>query len=378
MAALNKIAFVLDGFAVPSPAQQLLNRFHSGYPRDGAFHRLENCRISVLVTGGLESAGFARREKDPGLRVSRDLRETLEGADGVVIAGINPGATGIVIAGRSSGAEANDERLKEILQNVPQGARCFVHGAIGTTMEGARQLEKLASLRRVTLLAGTPLGVTWRLPPVEIPKSARLRKALIVVQGKAPVAEFDGLEGLMPVIERRRGGEKGIRSVRFLEGDALWLAGDKGQWSWPLLASALSRSDSPQGDPVRDGRTQDLAGLGLVPKLAREPRGWVMEHRDGLRSVILVLDGVIADYNFAVHASDGGIISAQIYRPPAPAEHQFTRLAEVIEDFFRSGKRPWPVERSILIAGLLEVFRNPASRSGQLIQTPGLGLTYSA
>ena len=366
MTALDKIAFVLDGAAFSSLDHPLLNRFRFGYPRDGEFHRLENCLISALVAGRLESAETTRREKDPEARQSRDLRETLEGARGVFIAGSN------------SGAEVNDERLKEVLLNMPQGARCFVHGAIGTTMESARQLEKLASSRRVTLLAGTPLGVTWRLPPVEIPKRARLKDALIVVQGKAPAAEFDGLEGLMPLIERRRGGEKGIRSVRFLEGDALWRAGEAGQWSWPLLASALSRSDSPQGDSVRDGRTQDLAGLGLVQKLAREPRGWVMEHRDGLRSAILVLDGVIADYNFAVLTSDGGIISAQVYRPPAPADHQFTRLAEVIEDFFRSGMRPWPVERSILIAGLLEVFRNPASRSGQLIPTPGLGLTYSA
>ena len=142
-------------------------------------------------------------------------------------------------------------------------------------------------------------------------------------------------------------------------------------------ASALSRSHSPQGDPVVDGRTQDLVGLGLVPKLARHPRGWRLEHRDGLHSTILVLDGVVADFNFAVRARDGSIVSAQLYRAPAPAEQHFSRLTAVLEDFFRTGKAPWPVERNLLIAGLLEAFSRPASRSGKVVPTPWLEIAIN-
>jgi hypothetical protein len=164
---------------------------------------------------------------------------------------------------------------------------------------------------------------------------------------------LQALDGLLPVIERRRGGEPGIRSVQFLEGRNLWRAGEKGLWSWPLLAAALSRSHSPQGDAVLDGRTQDLVGLGLVPKLAHNPRGWLLEHRDGLRTAILILDGVVADFNFAVRAQHGDIVSAPLFRAPPPAEHHFSRLAAVMEDFFRGSEPPWPVERSLLVSGLL-------------------------
>jgi hypothetical protein len=189
-------------------------------------------------------------------------------------------------------------------------------------------------------------------------------------------AELHALEGLLPVIERRHGGASGVRSIRFLEGKELWKVGDRGIWSWPLLAAALSRSHSPQGDPVLDGRTQDLAGLGLVPKLARNPRGWLLEHRDGLRSAILVLDGVVADFNFAVKSRDGSIVSAQLFRAPAPAEQHFSRLAAVLEAFFRTGKAPWLIERNLLIAGLLEAFGRPSSRSGKIVPTPGLEIAY--
>ena len=365
MKPLRRIAFVLEDFAVSSPAQQLLDRFLIGYPRDGAFHRLENCRVSVRMVDGSENAEIKRREKEFKLRVGRSLGQAIAGANGVIV------------ALRGSGAHANDELLREVLRSVPSGAPCFLHGALGTSLDAAQQTAKLASSRRVALAAGTPLGVTWKLPLAEIPMGMPLNEALVVVQGSAPAAEFEALEGLLPLIERRQGGETGIRQVQFFQGNELWRAGGEDQWSWPLLASALSRSDTPQGDPVKDGRTQDLVGLGLVPKLAREPRGWVIEHRDGLRSTILVLDGVVADYNFAVRTSDGRIVSAQIYRPPAPTAHHFTRLAEVIEDFFRTHKQPWPLERSLLLSGLLQMIRNPTAQNGRPIETPTLKISYS-
>jgi len=143
-----------------------------------------------------------------------------------------------------------------------------------------------------------------------------------------------------------------------------------------LLAAAISRSHTPLGDPVLDGRTQ-LVGLGLVPKLARNPRGWLLEHRDGLRTAILVLDGVVADFNFAVRAKSGDVLSAQLFRAPPPAEHHFSRLASVMEDFFRAGRPSWPIERGLLIAGLLETFAKPSSLSGQRVETPELDIAYS-
>ncbi|HKS38164.1 MAG TPA: hypothetical protein VJW76_13285, partial [Verrucomicrobiae bacterium] len=182
-------------------------------------------------------------------------------------------------------------------------------------------------------------------------------EALIVVQGPFPEAEHEALEGLLPVIERRRGGENGVQSVRLVEGDDVWRTGREGSWSSSLLAAAVSRSNTVQGDPVKDGRTQNIVGQGLIQSLAKNPRGWLLEHHDRLRTTILVLDGAVADFNFAVRLADGSAVSAQLYRPPEPAQEQFSRLTAVIEDFFRTGKAPWGIERGLLVSGLLDEFR---------------------
>jgi hypothetical protein len=183
---------------------------------------------------------------------------------------------------------------------------------------------------------------------------------LIVVQGQPWEAELNGLEGILPVIAKREGGESGVRRLRSWKNEEVWAAARDGYWSWPLLVSALSRSHSPQGDPVRDGRTQDLAGLRLVRGLAKQPRGWTLEHEDGLRTTILVLNGVVADYNFAIKLSDRSVHSAQIYHPPNPAGEAYSLLASTLENFFRTGRVPWPAERSLLETAALETMRkNP-------------------
>jgi hypothetical protein len=378
MRTLRKIAFLLEEFSKPSPAQQLVDRFLAGYVIDGEFRRSPFESASGYVMLSSNPPDLEQRIKDFKLVVAPRAEQAVEGADAVVIASRKPGAL------------ANERFVQIALERAPEGGACFVHGALANSLGRAQELVGLARSRKIALLAGTPLCVTWRLPEVELPPATPLSEALIVVQANpspsqtsppAPPsslrgAELHALEGLLPVIERRRGGESGVRSIRFLEGRDLWKAGDKGNWSWQLLAAALSRSHSPQGDPVLDGRTQDLVGLGLVPKLARNPRGWLLEHRDGLRSTILVLDGVVADFNFAVRVQNGSIVSAQLFRTPSPAEQHFSRLTAVMEDFFRTGKLPWPTERNLLVAGLLERFGQPSNRTGRVVPASGLEIAY--
>lgn len=377
MRTLNKLAFLLEDFSSGSPAQHLVDRFLMGYARDGEFHKPGQREVSAYVMMTNEG-GFDKRAEDFGLRVASTAEQAVDGADAVVVVSRKPGVM------------ANDRLLRIALDRAPEGAACFVHGALSSNLALGREAVSVARSRKISLLAGSALNVAHRLPAVEVPAGTALSEALIVVQinqvmgpgqsgagsGTLGGAEMNALEGLLPIIERRAGGESGIRSIRWMEGDDIWKAGDKGLWSRPLLAAALSRSNSPQGDPVLDGRTQDIFGLGLVRKLARQPVAWQLTHHDGLKTTILVLDGVVNDFNFAVRSSNGRTFSAQLFRAPPPVEQHYSLLMATIEDFLRGGASPWRVERNLLIAGLLENFRRPLARSGRVVETPDLALAY--
>ncbi|HTD87832.1 MAG TPA: hypothetical protein VK850_14745 [Candidatus Binatia bacterium] len=294
-----KLLFIADEFKLRRPVQQLLDRFLMGYPFDGSFHR-PDCEI-VLVTPQ-SNTDVERRIKDFGLRQQSEL----------------PNGDGALIFGPSQSSSA---------------PRRFVYGVSAKD------------------LAGTAIRGAWLLPNIFVSENTRLAKALAIVQGEFPSAEMEALDVLMPLIWRK---DAAIRSVVTLGATEFWPA--LLREFWPLVKSALSRSDSPQGDAVRDGRTQDLVGLGLLENLVKSPRGWLVEHEDGIRYVIAVMDGAVADYNVALQTRAGGILSAQIHRGPPPGEHHYDPLAAMLERYFRTGEPPWPPEQSVLSAELMRRF----------------------
>src|SRR5215475_7231703 len=147
MGTLRTIAFLLDEFTTPSPAQQLLDRFLIGYPRDGVLHKLEGARVSAYLAVTSEP-NFGERQKEFDLVISPTVEEAVAGADA------------IVIVSRRPGAQANEAFLRLALEHAPEGSSCFVHGALANSLAGARAFTAKATGRRIALLAGTPLCVT--------------------------------------------------------------------------------------------------------------------------------------------------------------------------------------------------------------------------
>jgi hypothetical protein len=346
---LNKIAFVVEDLRHDTPGQQLLDRFLIGYPREGEFHR-PSSKVHLWTPENAPSEEVSRRAADFGVEREQTIEAAIAAADGVVI------------VPRHVSAET---LISSAIAAAPSESTIFVYGAMADSAQSARRIASDAAAQKILLASGTSTATTWRLPEVDLPQEAKISDALIVVQGEFPLAELHGLNGLLPLLERRAGGEAGVRTVRLLEGAQVWKFLDERRIVRGLLAAALSRSDSPQGLTIRDGRTQNLMAPGLLATLAKGPRAWLIDHADGVHSTLMVLDGAVADYNFAVRAADGQIFSAQVYRPPAPQRHEFSRLAEVIETFFRTWQVPWPVSRGMLTCELLDKFnglRNGANR----------------
>ena len=81
---------------------------------------------------------------------------------------------------------------------------------------------------------------------VDRPRDAVVDEALVAAHGPVEVAGFDALEALQCLVERRRGGETGVRAVTCLSGPEVWRAGDEGRWSWALLDAALERTSAAE------------------------------------------------------------------------------------------------------------------------------------
>lgn len=244
--------------------------------------------------------------------------------------------------------------------------------------EKAKWMVDAAKRLKFPLLAGSSLPVTWRLPDIELPYNCEIEDALMVGVGGSDPMDYHALEAMQCMIERRKGGETGVRSVQMIEGDAVWKAGEEGRWSKDLLRSALSRSDTLEGYTVEDGRTQDLVGNAQLPKLVKNPSAYFIEHNDGLKTTLLMLNGALRDFNFAAQVRGIGLQSCQFLLTPVPNVTYSACLVSKIEEMFATGRAPYPAERTLIVSGMLESCLTSRVQGGQHLETPHLAVRYKA
>ena len=268
------------------------------------------------------------------------------------------------------------QQCTEVFEEENHPLPYFNHKQLSFSFPEAQNMVKTAERLNFPLLAGSSMPVTWRLPGVDIPLGAPLQEAVMVGVGRFDGMDFDALDAMQCMLERRKGGETGVKAVQLLEGDDVWAARKAGRWSEDLMSSALSRSDTPLGLTVLDGRTQDLAAPGVLKQLVPDPAAYCVEYNDGTRATLLMLNGAIRDFNISSRVAGHGLVSTQFFMPPAPNQTYSACLAAKIEQMYRSGNAPYPVQRTLLTTGLLEACLSSRHRLNQRLETPQLAISY--
>lgn len=383
-AAPKRVAIVTTVWTYLSHAQHMGDRFLVGYPRHGGWHQPPLKVVSVYVDQKPAGDLSAKRAAEHGFTVYPSITEALRcggktlAVDGVVVIGEHGeyprNAKGQVLYPRF-------EFFQEIVRVFEADGRVvpvFNDKHLSYSWEKAKKMVADSKRLKFPFLAGSSLPVTWRVPPTEVPYGARVREALMVGVGGSDPMDYHALEAMQCMVERRRGGETGIRAVQMIEGDAVWAAGERGAWSMRLLEAALSRSDSLLGDSDRDSRPQNLTRSGRLRELVKQPAAYFIEYRDGLKATLLMLNGALQDFCFAAELSGGKVISTQFFLPPVPNVTYSACLVSQIEEMIMTGRAPYPVERTQIASAMLDRCLDSKVSGHQRLETPELDIQYRA
>jgi hypothetical protein len=236
-------------------------------------------------------------------------------------------------------------------------------------------VEMVADAKRLgfAFMAGSSLPVTWRIPGLELRRGAGLRESLCVCYGGIDSYDFHGYETAQCMSERRDGGEAGVKSVQAVRGEKLWERVNQ-----RLLLAALARSHTLR---PREGYTYGVPDMGLVKEANRNAVGFFVEHVDGFRTAMVMLNGFVEDFTYAGLVDDK-VLSCQMYLPMPP---RYTTLADFfnplvnhIEQMVLTGKAPYPVERTLVTSGMTLNGVESLHAAGSRIETPGMGVAYQA
>lgn len=375
----KRIAIITTIYRYLSHAQHMGDRFLIGYPLNGKWHKGDVQVVSLYVDQKPEGDQSQERAKEFGFAVYGSISEALRcGGDQLAV-------DAVLIIGEHGNYPKNDlgqvlypryEFFKECVDVFVKDGRSvpvYNDKHLSYSFEKAKWMVDQSKKLGFPMLAGSSLPLTWRLPDLELPLGCEIEEALMVGVGGSDPMDYHALEAMQCMVERRKGGETGVRSVQLVDGDAVW---EDKRWSRPLLVSALSRSDSPQGLTIADARTQDLVGSGELRKLVKNPAAYFIERNDGLRTTLLMLNGALRDYNFAARIKGKGIASTQFFLSPTPNVTYSACLVSKIEELFVTGKAPYPVERTLIVSGMLESCLQSRKAGGKLLATPHLGVRY--
>jgi hypothetical protein len=381
---MKRIAVIATVYRYLSHAQHIGDRFLVGYPRGGTWHKPDLKVVSLYVDQKPAGDQSGERAKEFGFPVFPTIAEALRCGGGKLA------VDAVLVIGEHGEYPRNEKgqvlyprydfvkQCVEVFEKDGMAVPLFNDKHLSYSFDQARWMVDASKRLKFPMLAGSSLPVTWRLPDIELPLNCEIEDALVVGYGGADVMDFHGLEALQCMVERRKGGETGVSAVQMLQGDAVWKAGDAGRYSTELLRSALSRSDSPQGQTIVDGRTQDLVAKGELPRLVKSPSAYFLEYRDGLKATLLMLSGAVRDFTFAARLKGSGIHSTQFLLTPEPNVTYSACLAAKIEELFETGRAPYPVERTLLVSGVLESCLTSRLEGQKRLETPHLSLRYRA
>jgi len=229
----------------------------------------------------------------------------------------------------------------------------------------SRWMYDLARHEGIPFMAGSSLPVAWRVPGLSVPIGTELSEALAVGYGPVEDYGFHALEALQCVVERRRGGETGVSSVRCVSGTGLWDGEAAKLWPRDLLEATW---------PARRAAGFEQKSLRSSPDDAL----FLINYRDGLKGTVAMLDALGPCFSVScrrpgVETPDATVVALE----DQPPYGHFGHLLRAIERMVQTGKPSYPVERTVLTSGLLSSLMQSRAEGGRLLRTPHLAdFTY--
>lgn len=387
-----RIAALTTIYRKYSHSQHLVDRFLDGYGWESRHHRPAMDVVSLYVEQVQgNDLSRERAKRHPKMKVYPTIAKALtQGGSKLAV-------DGVLLIGEHGSYPVNEkgqklypryeyfEQVVDVYRDSGRTAPLFNDKHLSWNWEHARKMYDTAKEMGFGFMAGSSLPVTWRQPSIDLPWGAEVEEVVGVWRGGIDGGDIHVLEAMQAIVERRRGGETGVRAVKAARGKHFWQALEAGSWEaggWDrsLVSAALCRSN--QLTPVRPTYSHVFPTTSDLRRLAPEAYAYRFEYIDGLKATIVQLDaggkggGVVGDINVAARLKNGKIFSVLFYLPMFSMRNFFSPQVHHIETLFLTGKSPYPVERTLLTTGMTAAGIESLHQDQKRIETPHLAVRY--
>ena len=359
----KKIAAIITTYFQHSHADVIATKYMKGFPTDEGLQMPRVDLVSIFLDQ------IDSRDIGVGLAEENDVPIFPSIRQALTLGGGELAVDGVLLIGEHGDYPHNEieqhmyprrymfEQICGVFASSGRSVPVFCDKHLSYNWDDANWMYQRAKVLNVPFMAGSSLPTCWRKPFLEHTLDTELDSAIAIGYGGVESYGFHALETLHCMIERRQGGESGVVAVQCLEGPAVWDAADSGKRSMELAEAACAQIENRPDKTIREG--------------CPNPTLFLIEHRDGFNSAMIMLNGYITDFAYAGQHGDT-IYATEFYLQNGPPYSHFSYLSLNIEEMFLTGNPTYPVERTLLTTGVLDAIMHSRAQGHIRIETPHL------
>ena len=217
------------------------------------------------------------------------------------------------------------------------------------------------------LTGGSSIPYYFRKPEIELAIDTPINNSIVVGGASDEGAIFHCIDVLQAFVDRREGGETGVKSVQSIQGPETWKWLERNPWAGRLLDSVAKSFD------LKPGYFQENA----------QAKVCIVEYHD--RTKAAVISGRSVGWTYACELEgqkEPTIISMLGWPGPYSQYHASNAQPHWITEMMVTRKEPYNAERLLLSTGIVNHYMESNwengrySPVGRRIETPFMNMTY--
>lgn len=332
-----------------------MSRLLDGYRLNGSWHA-PRLRVAGLYVDQFPFNDQAREQAvEYRIPIYQTIAEAVRGLDGIAIVGEHGNyprnARGNLMYPRWKHFDQASTAMLAGGRTVP----IYHDKYFAYDWEDALKIYRRVREHHIPFMAGSTVPLSWQRPPLQLPPGGEFEEVVAVSYSDFEEHAYHAVEMMQSVIERRRGGETGVASVRCVEGPDVWNL----DFSPDLLDAALARRVNPPLDDT--GQT---------------PQAFQIRYTDGLKATVLNLNSKTRDFLFAARRKGVRQQIATCFYIQLYNHNHWGFMVRNFEDLVLTHKQPNPIERTLLSTGIMIFGLESRRQDHKWIDTPELSIRY--
>jgi hypothetical protein len=361
--------------ATRSHADWIVNKLIDGYWWDGEYAPSRVDVVSVYMHQHDSSLLGQKVAKTKGIPVFKSVGEAL------TLGGSDLSVDGVVIVAEH-GEYATDlkghwllprwwiyNQVVRVFEKSKRSVPVFNDKHLSYNWEDAKWMFDKSRELNFPLTGGSSIPIYYRKPEIEIEIDTPIKNSIVLGGTSDEGAIFHAIDVLQAFVERRKGGESGVKSVQSIRGPETWIWVERNPWAFKLLDAVAKKFD------FKSGHFQQALQTNMC----------VIEYNDGTMAAVIGAQGVGWTYAGEIEGQiEPTIISMLGWAGPFDQYHASNAQPHWITEMMVTKKEPFNAERLLLSTGITNYYMesnwegSSYSAVGRRIETPELNIKYQS